>query len=362
MNDFLIDYTWEDGEGIERPEFATTFAMCELRIGSNCLTQAIHKRSKTLRSKVLIPLYPLAEWLVGNWWVLNHEAELPERSSYGNRHSFIQARQGYCFPDVRIIPEGHQTRIEWHAFDYMNGPIAYIAEGAERVLADDLVKSLASFVEAVDERLQVAGMRDTWLQREWYSVQKSINDDQERVFCTSAGWLGVDPYDISEDQEKAMEELCHKLPQELREDTLRAAIPEEITRIADWVNQTLAMQEEGPETRLREKLPALHGAFTPDCQNRAAWEAGYLLAQEVRRKVNVSPASTTPLEDLCGQQLPIVPVSDAPSTIDRLVIANGNLYCITDKKHRKAQRFLVARCSCRLLHTVERQNTADGRS
>lgn len=87
MNALRFDVQWLDGIGIEGPELAATFASLRVSTGNEVLTHVDDRRAQTLRDVVHVPVYPLAEWLVANWWFLAYEPEHAlNRNSSGFAH------------------------------------------------------------------------------------------------------------------------------------------------------------------------------------------------------------------------------------------------------------------------------------
>ena len=70
-----FDLDWMEAEGVNGTELAATWASLRIRAGSATVTLALDERASTVRERLFVPLYPLAEWLATNWWALTSEVE-----------------------------------------------------------------------------------------------------------------------------------------------------------------------------------------------------------------------------------------------------------------------------------------------
>ena len=114
MQRLQFEIEWLDGSRIQGLELAATFARVQIRVGESILTRAFDHETNAVRDFVLVPLYPLAEWLASNWWTLIHESENPaSRRHHGfhGRHCLGAEREGYAFPRLELVSWGARTRI-----------------------------------------------------------------------------------------------------------------------------------------------------------------------------------------------------------------------------------------------------------
>ena len=111
MLEFLAE--WNEGDGVRDKVLAATWARLEIQAtGPNnqtwLLSELISARSNSVQRGVYGSLFPLAEWLVENWWFLVHEpcrvadyaggrklvARNPRFRPWVQRHNFLAARRG----------------------------------------------------------------------------------------------------------------------------------------------------------------------------------------------------------------------------------------------------------------------------
>ena len=199
MERLVFELDWLDGEGIQGPELAATFARVQIRVRDSILTRAFDHETNAVRDFVLVPLYPLAEWLASNWWTLMNESENPaSRRHHGfhGRHCLGAEREGYGFPRLELVSWGARTRIV-SATDPMprpNSDLVHVAQTMKWVSTHELFETLADLVDQVLRRLASLGFTRTALEGEWVAVRSA--DDDESSFCRAAARLGWDPYAI----------------------------------------------------------------------------------------------------------------------------------------------------------------------
>lgn len=340
MTQLRIETDWADYSGPDRPEVLATYANLAIRVDDQIVTSVHHRNSRTTSDSVLLSLYPLAEWIAGHWWFLTDESDGPKRHGFLDRHALIRGRSGYCVPDLRFVPEGESFQVEWAPYSYVHAPVDFISSGSKTLLKQDVEDTLRDFVDKVDDRLTKARITDTWLQREWAAVREAEADAEQLRFCRSAAWLGCDPFDLSLQDARMIEQLAAKLPPELTEDAFRAAGPESPEVIADWIATELASNpsarwDKGEIMKVQDELQS--------AANGLPWEIGYKLAQCVRDVRPKLASIPTPLELLFGGKLPVCRVDQAPTTLDGLVLVGEGFECRTNKHRLDSQRFVVAR-------------------
>ncbi len=342
MSGLRIETDWVDMSGDQCPELDATFANLSIRIGDEIVTTVHNRKSRTIQEAVLVPLYPLAEWIASNWWTLNEETEILDgRPGFAERHSLFCARNGFCIPDLRMIREGESVRVEWSRYGFVHAPMDFISEGSARLPADLVRDELIDFIEKVTARLESAGIHDSSLQQEWEAIQAAENDPDETSFCRAAAWLGLDPFDLPDEGAARIIALAHKLPAHLREDAFRAARGDDLPALVNWIEVGLSGQPHDSgngkaQERIRRDLRRAGTTTQP-------WKIGYDAARYLRSLEAGLNRIPTPLELLVGDPLPVSISPPAPPAVDALTFLNGSLYCYTAKRWPDSQRFIVAR-------------------
>lgn len=341
MSALTIEHSWVDLDGTERPEILATFANLEIRVNGEIVTHVLSQKSQTARKTVLVPLYVVAQWIVANWWVLNEEAEVKGRSSFVDRHSLLRAGSGYCLPDLRFLPEGLHTRLEWHRHAFTYAPLEFVEDGFHRAASSDVFAALADFVEVVGDRLAGAGIRDSWVQREWEAIKATEADPDELEYCRAAAWMGLDPYSLSDEEARTIERQWTGLPTELREDALRATSFDQLDLTCKWIDRTLALQHDG--NGIDQRLVQIRPRHLNTGGSHRPWKTGYQLAHTVIEAMDGSENVPVSLEDWFGGQLPVRPAGASPGNVDALASLGDGVICYTAKTRDDSRRFLAAR-------------------
>ncbi|HVX83520.1 MAG TPA: ImmA/IrrE family metallo-endopeptidase [Phycisphaerae bacterium] len=346
MSACAFEYTWLDiGGDSDAPEILATFAQLSILFDDAAPLFVLDKRARTTRNFVVVPLYPLAEWIVTNWWSILNEPEVPSRTislnDFQQRHSLRFAGDGYAFPPLTFIPEGPAARVAWRPYNSPFDSVEFLGHASAHVPTGILQQALADLVEAVLDRLSELGVRNTQLHIEWAAVQNA--DPDERAFCQAAGWLGIDPYRLPDSQADAILAASHALSPLLQEQVLQAAPPDAVASSVEWVTQGLhAIQNlsgvNGAWSELRSRLPRSTATGTP-------WEVGYQRARELRSFLGINDLVHLDLDRLTPERFPILTAPTPPAaSFDGLIGTHHHaLACYTAKRQSEAQRFLCAR-------------------
>ncbi len=287
MTDFRITFEWLDSQDCPEPELKVTFAELSILVDRYCVTRLYDEQSRTMREVVYVPLYPLAEWVAANWWALWKEPEMsgPMRPGYLSRHSLVGAREGYALPPLRIEAAGSLTRLSWHPEDLPFNKVRFTETGQSWVPTDAVKNELSSLVAAVVSRLESQGITGTMLQEDWLAVQGT--DTEQKVFCECAAALGLDPYDLDDSQQRAIEDIGHRLPEEIVNEFFGAARSEELHADAQVVLDGLARTQRNTLdlTSLKD-LRQTMATWTPPA-GTPPWEQGYSFARELRCRLGL---------------------------------------------------------------------------
>ena len=314
MLSFLTE--WADAPGVKDSVLASTWARLEIQAGDEALNKrwpstVISVANKSLRRGVYGALFPLAEWVVENWWFLLHEpSRVPEFTSgrqlasdplqrvWAQRHNLLAAREGGALPDMTIYRDGSQVVAKWvpdREQDERIRPVHFIDEGEVRFSETSLESGLQQLVEAVLDRLGTCSDEDSKrLKENWTALCESRQ--REPDLCAWSASLGIDPYDNTELTDpiiEVMETGIRPLNSKLRNDLLEAATPASFVAQVDWVRDALhrgfgnGAQPHGPNVIVQ--------SYT------TAYELGYETARAFRNKFG----------------LPVQPIRDLPDTLRR---------------------------------------------
>ena len=272
---------WERVDGSRGDELAATWARLSIQVGDATVTLVNDYRSRGLRDHVLIPLYPLAEWLAAHWWLVLYEVQAPGREDYERRHNLRFGREGFALPDLLIEPSGERASLKWRALELPDARIGFVGNGACDLDLECLRQNLADLIETVVARLDQQGVADTCLHQEWQSIQSA--DEDEAAFCIAAARLGQDPYAITQPLSEAIVSAASRLPAHWQEEFFNIADVRRIEQQAALVDEARALAIRTPGQF--EPLVGLRAATEKIHPRRTPWEQGYRVARTLRQRL-----------------------------------------------------------------------------
>lgn len=289
-----FDFDWVDPEGVRGPELSATWASLQIRVGDSVITRILDNRAKTVRDFIYVPLYPLAEWLVTNWWFITHELQNPAKEGdpdFRRRHSLSTSREGYAFPNLDVIPSGAQTRIVWKKDRPAWSKVEFLEDGFMRMDGNEFRETCGDFIDQVIGRLDSLGVHDTFLEEEWDAIRSA--DEEEAGFCKAAAGLGWDPYALDDADRDHVLLIAEKLGGLLDE-----AVPAlDTTDVVAGSSAIVSAIEEARSNSLSlERIESFREAIRHDSIiGRDPWDVGYGWAQRLRQNLGLDGQ---PLSDM----------------------------------------------------------------
>jgi hypothetical protein len=274
-----------------------TWCALRVRVGGRTVSRIWDKTLAQERSLLYVPAFPIAQWLVENWWVLLNEPpptpDLPGPASpylpWVKRHCLRSAESGLLLPALYLFNDGRGVGVEWRADEpdvLKNMPGEFVDAGVDSLEKAATEDALARFVHEVLDR--VDGLDDERVHQvkaNWRAVREA--DPEEMAFCVAAGRMGLDPYDPLETPADLGAFLEKGIPDPdlpLARDLTEAAQPGSLAAQWSWVEQTRARWNLGPKA-----------AQTPFSENVAAPSPsgqGYRLATLVRQHAGLAASAT----------------------------------------------------------------------
>ena len=251
--EFKIRWEWEPAPSVKAPEHRATWARFEIQVGTEWVTLVEDRESGSSRHSVYGSLYPLAEWVAYNWWVLQADSrtsgQLSRYSDLGlgavralpraqrDRHSIRSSGDGFAWPDLWITPDGRETLLIWDGDQGFTSdrPIRFLSRGEYRIDSEAVQFELSLLVSSVLTRLAEQGVSGTALEKEWAAIQATQPDEAE--YCRAVARLGIDPYSAPEELESAILAASDALPGQLFSDFLDAVDPVRINEALNWVSE-----------------------------------------------------------------------------------------------------------------------------
>ena len=303
---------WVAADEIRGPELASTWASLLIRVDDSVITRVLDQRARTVRDRIYVPLYPLAESLVTNWWFLLHEVGNPVKSddhSFKRRHALVSARDGYAFPKLHVASSGGRVLLAWMPDSFLWTRIEYRGRDELWIDKNEFRASCTDLVDRVVRRLAACGVEGTLLQEEWGSIHAADRD--ERLFCKTAAGLGWDLYALNDVQRAAVLGLEDVLDQAILEEAVAvldgARLEEQATAIA-------ATLEPGRYAGLPlEHLRAACPRPAVQVEGGSPWSAGYALARDVRQRMGLDD-EPLPSMNALGEALRENPAALAQAT------------------------------------------------
>ena len=297
MSDLKFEIEWEDPGGARGEELRATWARLEISVGESIVTRAFDPILNSVRTGLYAPLYPLAEWIVSNWWPLLRECRMPNRAakaSYAKRHNLRFAGEGFAMPWLELRPTRGEFAVEWRQHDLPRQRLSFIQEGSALIASSLVEDSLSLFVNRVIERLDSRGVRGTPLQEDWRSI---LNQDaDEAAFCNAVGAMGLDPFDVPDEVSKAVLAASATLSGELESDFFEAADLEQLDEQLQWVKSGLQLAQS--QSLELPGLMRVKAALTKVDGRKSSWSQGYELARELRSALGIADIERIALADL----------------------------------------------------------------
>jgi Zn-dependent peptidase ImmA (M78 family) len=299
MNKIEFDINWlEQKEAVNDPN-SFTWAQLTITVGDEVISEHNNWLTFSTDDRIVLPLYPLAEWLVLNWWNLLYEPFTPNQQirdslTYFSRHNLKYARSGFSLPDLIIQPQGATTLLHWKAATLKNHKCRFLNDGYTFVDSLQFEENITGFILAVIDRLEKKGVKDTLLQTEWDSIE-NINEE-ERQFCQAAAQAGMDPFNCSEEDADLILLANESLPSSILKEFYCASNSTKLK--GDIANVKHAIEVAKKNQNKFEFLKSIKHKLSYSNNNSMPWREGYQAALEVREKLNLNGTAVTTIDKL----------------------------------------------------------------
>ncbi len=341
MNALAFDLDWMRLPGHTAPEIAATMGSLAIRVGDETVTRVHDEFAQAVRDRLIVSMYPLAEWMVAYWWNLLCECSTPGRDAeLSSRHNMRHAGDGFAFPSLTLFREGAGIKLSWEQMRLRTQPLRFTESGARSIDAEEVSRALGRFVGKVVARLGAQGISGTWLQQEW-AVIESLTED-EQAFCRAAARLGLDPFDVEDELADRIEALEEEFDAELLEDFLQSADPRQLAGHRDWVREGLReLQALAVSSRATELIRDL----AVPTRSGPPWQQGYELARAVRDRLSLRDRAPLDLAEVVGGEVPVVEAEWSPPAMDALswCADSGSPALYAARRRPESRRFLAAR-------------------
>jgi hypothetical protein len=350
MKGFHIDLEWEESPRVRAPELSATWARLELYADGEPITKVEDHRSRGVRDGIYVPLYPIAEWFVTNWWFLWHEWRAGRPDS---RHNLLAARDGFALPDLSFLPTETRMQLVWRSkpaseFDR----VSFLFEGTRVVSKDTVREEICSFIDAVTQRLNDRNVAETFLATEWEAILAAEKDPEQKRFCEQAARLGIDPFNPESSIASSLEELDSLLPKTVIDDFCDAVrlneIPSGVRAIRDFLASLGGGAVGNADWQNLHERFGISNGHTP-------WQYGYDQARRLRAHLGLKGPIQEDLLSVLRQALDPLDIYpfEAPIGIEAITAPSPDevaSFGITNRVEREeSRRFLLCRALSDLL-------------
>lgn len=147
------------------------FASVGIRAGTTWLTEVDDSLVKSVRQRVHLSAYALAEWLAWNYWRLVAESREGGSSEWALSHHLGSIGGGYVWPNLVIQSDGRRVGLraaptEPSAFE----PVRYLALHLSGVAVAEFSRAVELFIAQVRGRLRDRGVAPTNLDYIWDDI------------------------------------------------------------------------------------------------------------------------------------------------------------------------------------------------
>lgn len=296
MSAIEFSFDWIDPGNAEGPELRATWACFSIFINKKCATRVFQQNNKSIRDKVFAPLYPVAEWAASNWWFLHHEVAnkcRPSSATYDMRHTLRFAGDGFCYPDITIIPTGKDFIVEWKERICENSRLEFLGNDIHMVQKKDVTDFLRQLIEITIGRLDDQGISDTFLHEEWEAI--STADKEEKNFCAIVAEIGEDPYNIHGEDAAKIISISKNIPFSIAADFFQSSTL--ATLDGDFQLIEYARRDIESDTNEFPELAKLRGIVKAENTTRP-WTAGYEVAGKLREYLRINGTQFHSITDI----------------------------------------------------------------
>ena len=347
MSDFQLRFEWEDSPRVRAPELNATWARLEISADGEPITKVEAERVQSLRRGIYVPLYPIAEWMIANWWFLWDEWRADGRDP---RHNMLGAREGFALPDLSFVPTESKMEVTWRptvptVSERSRCEVRFLSGGSSIVPKALVKEEFRRLVEAVIERLSARQVQQTYLAPEWRAILDAEHDPEQRAFCEKAARLGCDPFDVADSVAAQIEHLGVLLPEPVAEDFCDAIPLAQMTSGAEAVKTFIdsASATALGEGRWREFRERLHWDGT-----EIPWRDGYNEARALRAYLGQSGPIATDLDSFLKREFGSLEIREfevAPriDAISAPTQTEAPLFGFPSRLREESKRFILCR-------------------
>lgn len=333
---------WLPGSGLTELERAT-LASLSIVAGADrgILTEVEDLSARTVRGHINVPAYPIARWLLVNFWRLRWEPWRGEPASdWLESHSMAAIDGAHAWPALDFASDGDFVQLRLRAEGKADvAAIRYLREVNLEIPVLDFERAVFAFIDTVEGRVAgtLPGQKELIELREELVLERE--DPKVAAACRLQAIAGIDPGAASPEWFGSVASIASEAGPTAT-DELLAVLPM-IPEGLGGLETTVAAMRGAPTSIRLDWVPAAgtHGS-------EPAWSRGEELAKSVRAHLSLDggPLLNARLGALLDVQLPLQRnVSSASPRLSGAYRGASRATMLVPTANPQSQRFYLAR-------------------
>jgi hypothetical protein len=197
--DFAVKWL-PQGDG-DTPSERATFAELTVVAGPDRIpiTEVDDAIAQTVRPDIRVPVIPLAQWLITNWWRLRWESQWEPRKdrlldTWLRAHNMASVSSDVPWPALQITSNGEFIHLEARAEHIRDvAAIRYLRDVNVVIPAEHFERAIDRFLARLDERIASCAPGDRELADLIAELREERGDPQLARMCRLQALAGLDP-------------------------------------------------------------------------------------------------------------------------------------------------------------------------
>lgn len=286
------------------PIASSTFGSLCIDAGGVSVTEVEDTIARTVRSNIYVSAYPMARWLLLNWWRLRWEPRREGKSlDWSDAHSMAAIGDGYAWPALELASDGDFITLRLEMEQTPDAAaIRYLRDVSVHVPGAAFEAAVERFVEQVLARLSALVPEHRALHEIWAELLEERADPALSTLCRWQALAGIDPGAASDEWLAVVRKLSEELGTTAA-DEVTALLPD-LSDGFETIHRTIEEMRASPLrvnlTWVGDHPPAAPGSELP-------WQKGMRLAAAVRKQLHIDhgPVSDETLSDVLEVKLPL---------------------------------------------------------
>lgn len=359
-----FEHEWLPGQTPEggKPDIVTRCA-----IGLTVNNHALFRHEDLLNqhqvnTAIQASAYPLATWLVANWWRLrwepallaDHRKDLSKRNDWSMSHNLGSVGHGYYWPGIVFSSDGESIQLNKSPSLENTGPVRYLERLSAWVTGDEFQSGVSRFVESTLSRLEDCKVENTELAAQWAILQEELACEHTSLLRQLEARLGYDPEEAPEPLLERIVALYQQYGRQAMEE-LAVVGGQQIEPTLDDLKNKLAQSRK--VIRISD-LPAIqkNAREMPDSYPEQPWQRAARLAACVRRTWGLKGKLSNRTFADCLATPEATILEQNPTEKSAISIGaesqTGDIALVIGKYRPDSRRFMLARILGDTLHAM----------